>query len=389
MSSETIDLTKEIFLPEEIKNGWIPIDGLSVPHLFQFTQYPPQETLYYKYPDLNQLLHEEETTNLDPQTLVHTSPPPQKLIDIYKDVINKSSSSIHSFTLVPLSGDPVRLPTWVLDYWTEISCAVGYRRDWKKVLVWLRGISQSESMVEICDQVMAGLSYFPWHGGKCTVHDMASILSGSWLSDFHIDHTLKEISKRHCEYYGTEASGRHKFLTVSDIDGILKAYKSGLRSGETAKKTENFKKFVENEIISGRIDSVAGAIHLPNHWTSLVVTFNPPKIFYGDSLGGHMPSNKASPIRRWVYHMVCRSVQGISMSDISIYPLATSMQPDYDSCGLFALNAIEHHYLQQNTPLLRSDTLSLARYRMEIALGLLQDDAVSIFPQKLSLMSNH
>ena len=244
-------------------------------------------------------------------------------------------------------------------------------------------------MVEICDQVMAGLSYFPWHGGKCTVHDMASILSGSWLSDFHIDHTLEKISKCHCEYYGAEASGRHKFLTVSDIDGILKAYKSGLQSEETAKKTERFKKFVENEIISGHIDSVVGVIHLPGHWTSLVVTFNPPKIFYGDSLGGQMPSNKASPIRRWVCHMVRRSLQEISMSDISIYPLATSMQPDYDSCGLFSLNAIEHHYLQQNTPLLRSDTLSLAHYRMEIALGLLQDDAVSIFSQKLPLMSNH
>jgi len=75
--------------------------------------------------------------------------------------------------------------------------------------------------------------------------------------------------------------------------------------------------------------------------------------------------------------MLSRSGYDIPESDISIYPLEITIQKDPISCGLFALNAISHHYLQQNSPLLESSVLSLARYRMEIALELLQEGAVS------------
>jgi Ulp1 family protease len=134
---------------------------------------------------------------------------------------------------------------------------------------------------------------------------------------------------------------------------------------------------VENKIISGHIDSVAGVLHLTNHWTSLIITFRPPKILYGDSLGSSMPSNKASSFRRWVCHMLDRSGQKIPEIDISIYPLAISTQRDPFSCGLFALNAISHHYIPQNSPLLQSTVLSLAHSRLEFALDMLQEDAVS------------
>ena len=50
MSSKVIDLTMDVIFPEDIRQHWIPLDGLPVPHLFQFTQYPPPETLYYNHP---------------------------------------------------------------------------------------------------------------------------------------------------------------------------------------------------------------------------------------------------------------------------------------------------------------------------------------------------
>ena len=74
--------------------------------------------------------------------------------------------------------------------------------------------------------------------------------------------------------------------------------------------------------------------------------------------------------------MLRRSRKDIPESDISIYPLEIATQQDTNSCGLFALNAIEHYYLQ-HSPLLQSDALSLAHYWMEIALTLLQEGAVS------------
>jgi hypothetical protein len=129
MPSEIVDLTVEAFLPEDIKLGWIPLDGLSVSHLFQFIRYPPQEMLYYTHSNLSQLLHKEDVIDFDPQTLLQLGPPPQQLSDGYKAAIKAASFPIHSFTLVPLSGDSVRLPTWMLNYWREIRHAVGYRSD--------------------------------------------------------------------------------------------------------------------------------------------------------------------------------------------------------------------------------------------------------------------
>ena len=55
---------------------------------------------------------------------------------------------------------------------------------------------------------------------------------------------------------------------------------------------------------------------------------------------------------------------------------------EYNSCGLFALNAIRHHYLPQDFPLLQSDYLLVVCYRLEIALGLLSESTVSTYYKK-------
>jgi hypothetical protein len=164
-----------------------------------------------------------------------------------------------------------------------------------------------------------------------------------------------------------------------DLNSIVKAYKKGGNSysGRTADKCKQLLQ-VENDIVKGHVDSITGALYLPNHWTSLIITFNPPKILYGDSLGGSMPLAKSSSFRRWICHMLSRSGKAIPESDISIYPLATTIQQDSNSCGLLALNAIEHHYLP-DSPLLQPDIISVAYYRMEIALQLLQGNTVSMF----------
>lgn len=139
---------------------------------------------------------------------------------------------------------------------------------------------------------------------------------------------------------------------------------------------------MESKIISGLIDSVAGVLHLTNQWTSLVMTFNPLKIPYGDSLGGSMPLQKASSFQRWICHMLWRSGIKMLQSDIPICPLMTTIQENYNSCGLFALNAIRHHYLPQDFPLLQSDYLLVVCYRLEIALGLLSESTVSTYYKK-------
>ena len=374
MSAEIIDLTIEAFLPEDIKQHWIPLDGQSVPHLFQFTRYPPQYKVYQEYKSFSQLLHEEEVTNFSPSTLLQLGPPSSELSDKYKAAIKVTSSPILSFTLVPITGHAVTLPTWVLDYWREISRPMGYRCSWKKILVWLRGISQSESMVDICKQVTAGLSCFPWDGSSCSVRDMELLLTTSSLSDFHIDSTLTKIFQTH-DHTGARLSDHHTFLSYTNLNSIIAAY-AELHTGQAGIKQGQLLD-VENRIITGQIKTIAGVINLPGHWTSIVFSFKPPKILYGDSLGHPLSHERALSFRRWMCHMLSRAGTQMPVEDISIYGLSTGVQEDSISCGLFALNSIDRHYLSQGLPPLQHGDLSLPHYRLELALDLLQKGTVS------------
>ena len=156
---------------------------------------------------------------------------------------------------------------------------------------------------------------------------MVALLSDSWLSDFHIDNTLAKISYLH---HDNGIDDCHVFLTVFDLDSIASGYR-GSKQTHAADKCKEFIE-IENEIISGKIESVTGVLHLPNHWTSLVITFKPPRIFFGDSLGNPMPAIKVS-FRKWICHMLGRSGCTIPESDISIYPLPTTYLQDPYSCG--------------------------------------------------------
>jgi hypothetical protein len=117
---------------------------------------------------------------------------------------------------------------------------------------------------------MAGLSCFPWNGGNCTVHDIVSLLTGAWLSDWHMDYVLSKISKFHHDYYGTESSNHHIFLPVIDVDSILKAYKGSIHSGNMNEKREQFLE-AENKIIEGLIDILCHPIRLPHSKNGYVI----------------------------------------------------------------------------------------------------------------------
>jgi len=374
MSAEIIDLTIEPFLPEYIKHHWIPLDGQPVSHLFQFTRYPPQNMVYQEYHDFSQLLHEEGVTNFDPNTLLQLGPPSSELSDKYKAAIKATSSLILSFTLVSITGNAVKLPIWVLDYWREIDRPVGYWRSWKKILVWLRDISQSDSMVGICEQVMAGLSCFPWNGSNCAVHDMELLLTTSSLSDFHLHSTLTTIFQYHDEA-GNRLSDHHTFLPYNDLISIITAYEK-FHTGLTGMKGSQLLE-VENKIISGQIQSVAGVVYLPNHWTSIIFSFKPPRILYGDSLGSPLSDEKAVSFRQWMCHMLSRAGTQMPVDDISIYHLSTGVQRDSISCGLFALNSISCYYFPERFPTLQHGDLSLPQYRLELALDLLQKGSIN------------
>jgi hypothetical protein len=142
MSSEVIDLTVDSPLPKGIQECWLPLDGESVPHLLHFQPYPPQRMYYQHHHDLTQLIHGDGVPDFNANTLLTLAPPLVNFTESYQAAIKAASYPIHSFTVVPASGHPVKLPTWALDYWREIRRARGYQHDWKKAIMWLREVSR-------------------------------------------------------------------------------------------------------------------------------------------------------------------------------------------------------------------------------------------------------
>jgi len=126
---------------------------------------------------------------------------------------------------------------------------------------------------------------------------------------------------------------------------------------------------IENRIIMGEVDSFGGVMYLPNHWVSVVVDFKQLKIFYGDSLGQSMPDRQLSACECWIGHLTKRSANLPTGRGITHGTLPTGCQKDSVSCGLFAPNAIAHHYLQH--PLLPSDPVTLACRRIEVTLEII------------------
>ena len=134
---------------------------------------------------------------------------------------------------------------------------------------------------------------------------------------------------------------------------------------------------VENRIIQGEIDSVGGVFHLPLHWVSIIFNIQEWSILYGDSLGEPLPKSVRLAFTKWIQHLKHRSKQNMDDNPVPIHLLSTGYQDNTVSCGIFALNALDHYYLEY--PLLSPDQVSVAIARMNIALCLLQANMVCIF----------
>ena len=377
----SIDLTgePEDFLPPKILEDWLPIKNKCVFHLFEFDRYPVSRIHYLTPPDLGPVLHKEEILNFDYGTLLQLGlPEDSSTLEKYQAVIGSTQDTISSVTLRPHPGlgKPITLPVWIFDYWREMELAIGYWEEWRTALVWLRSQSESPTTSGRCQELLMALSFFPWSGNNASVKHITSLLSQSdpesYLRSFHIDHIIGSISMQYQESHKLEVPGRHIFMTVDALASILKFYGGPRASVKTGSTLWERLMRIENQIIKGEVDSVCGVHHLPLHWVSIVIDIQQGCIFYGDSLKKPMPKLERNAFTQWVKHLLRRSKR--KADSLPVRSLATGYQDDVTSCGLFALNAIRHHYLGHS--LLFPDQVSVALMRMEIALDLVHGNTV-------------
>jgi hypothetical protein len=243
--------------------------------------------------------------------------------------------------------------------------------------MWLRSHSESSMMVDRCHQLMTALSFFPWSGNNTTVGDITSLLSSSspqsYLSSVHINHMVGRMSNQYQELYGPGISERHVFACVETLETIVKFYGSQRAPVKSGNLLWEKLAEIENQIVRGEVDSVGGVHHLPAHWVSVVFDIRQSSILYGDSLDRPIPRLERNAFTQWIQRLNQRSGRVIDADSILVHPLPTGHQRDSISCGLFALNAIGHYYLDHQ---LLSTDKTLVSGRMDIALDLLHGNMV-------------
>ena len=380
---DPIDLTVDPrdLLPQVIRDEWLPNEEESVLYLFQeFNRYPPHPSHYILPPNLQPVLHQDELQAFNYQSLLTIGPPANpSLSKAYQDAIKTSKHPVLSITLRPHYGDPVRLPAWVFDYWTEIGHAVDSRKRWKVALTWIRGHSVSPMATELCYRLLLGLSSLSWSHGAAYTCDITPLLSSSsvesYLSSFHIDQAIAQTRAQYEKNHQPNIANRHIFATVDHFNAITRFY--GSIHAKKGGPLWDVLMVIENKIIMGEVDSLGGVLYLPLHWVSVVINFQQQQILYGDSLGQKIPNREHRALERWIKHLVGRSTMLSTSDKVTLHQLPTGYQDDSTSCGLFALNAIGHYYLEH--PLLYSDPIMLACHRMEIALDIINSMTVCLF----------
>ena len=123
--------------------------------------------------------------------------------------------------------------------------------------------------------------------------------------------------------------------------------------------------------VRGEVDSVGGAHYLPLHWVSVVFDIKAGHVLFGCSLKHRIPRVERYAFARWIWWLGKRSGRNL---DVNSIPVHTGYQDDAVSCGLFALNALDHHYLGHQ--LLPTNQISLVCAWMDIALDLLNGNMV-------------
>jgi hypothetical protein len=383
--SDPIDLTVEVrdLLPEVVKIEWLPDEQKSVLSLFrEFIRYPPRPIHYILPANFESVLHQAPIQGFDYGDLLNIPPPALSNISkVYQDEIKKSKFLIHSVTLQPHQGTPITLPAWIFHYWVEIRRVVGIRQQWKIALAWVKEYSTVPQAMDLCHNLLLGLSCFSWSHGAAYNKDITPLLSNSstesFLNSYHIDHMIRRIEAELQEHLAPDHANRHFFATVDHFNSIRDFY--GPKPMKKEGPLWEALMAIENQIVTGKVDTFSGVMHLPLHWVSVLINFQQPQpeILYGDSLGGQMPKHERQACERWMKQIFRRSKSFSHDSKIIHGQLSTGHQTDSFSCGLFALNAISHHHL--NTPLLPSDQIVLVCRRMEITLDIISTMTVCAF----------
>ncbi|PPR00996.1 hypothetical protein CVT24_000570 [Panaeolus cyanescens] len=255
---------------------------------------------------------------------------------------------------VRFNGGVERFPVWVITWWKEVSKIVRGQEEWKAAHNWLqeqitkKKLSDME-MVQVED-VEKAIRDLPWNRsmvferGLTTTRELATFLGNGWLSDGHINMMLQVLADDLSQRVGVSHNGTRTLIApLGFSQSILQADRIFKLTDEKWTRTLLYKYKVK--INKEEIQDFYFPLHVnDNHWIVGKVDFLKGHVSYADPLQdsfGYKPTTFHKQLCKWLTK--CWSNQFKSYSTVPLSSIPYAKQTDSYSCGIIAINTIEHN----------------------------------------------
>jgi hypothetical protein len=350
LSKITFDQASEI--PLDVKQ-YMPNPSLSIPLLLTYS-FP----LVFDLNDRGLRSASDCLTDLEPSwnigTLLMALIPHRKWVSDIGIELGKRWGSQKAVLSVQHPGIPdLRLPVWGVAYWEGMTSALKERRRWKSALDWVLKREDCPERVAVLDTIGST----PW-GFKMTTIDsdaligsISDLLSNGWLRETHM-RNMAAVFNKACTS-GWYASGPILAETIKET----------LQSGDEQIKANEVLNKVLDGVATAKATHIVFTVNLnKNHWIAAHIDITKAKYTYGaflhpswslcllvsvhctgDSLGYDRQGELAdlyTGMRKWLGLKFGRKFSSSGRK------FTIGLQQDGSSCGLCALNAMDHAMLQ-------------------------------------------
>lgn len=256
-------------------------------------------------------------------------------------------------------------PLWIIPLWKIISRLHVVQHAWSTaqntLLQYDRMWKEKGELdaVKVVEEVFNALRSLTWddqlqgfsRNATDSIENLTVYASTNWLKGEHANQML-DLLKIDIEQAGLSTiEVAHTFFYAKISQGLDDVEKY------TSHSSFRVYRHMGHMLATGALDQLAFLANLnQNHWVAVVLDFKNSIIWYGDSLGGKIPSSMGENLKWWTkFH---------SSKDFTIKKLTITIQKDFFSCCLLAWNALCVFLLPKTSHLIPAEGVAEARLKM-------------------------
>jgi len=339
---------KMLAIPVQIADVLVPKENLNIIDLLEYNIPLIDYTLNLQsLPSTNLLSNlPSSTANVDQALLLHTLAMPSKEeIEALQHLFLKPYQSfIYPNQKKHAPGNGIRLPFWVLDYWTICHKVSKEKQIWAQAIAWLKQGNQSS--------IINALGGIPWlfelpreFGDGKKTSSLARLFSEDWLSGGNMDLMLAIMRDK------VHKVGMTVAVVLNCIgQKLISTYwyeQDMYLTSRTCKPLHD----IGDQLKEMKISAVCFAIgvsvssrgvNLPldgdcNHWVAVILDIRSHTIWYGDPMKQDPPSELVNVMTWWL---------GLALPGMhfTIMALPCARQKDTILCGILTMNSLVHYF---------------------------------------------